>query len=61
VFIGCADDISFCAVLCKGLAAMGFAMDEGLHATGYKQMAVVVVVSVEVSVCGDLWVCIGLM
>jgi hypothetical protein len=39
---------------------MGFVMDEGFHAEGYERMAVVVMMSVEMGMCGDPWVCVGL-
>ena len=38
----------------------GFFMDKGFHAEGYERMAVVVMMSVEMGMSGDPWVCVGL-
>ena len=47
MFVGDSDDVAFCAVLCKPLAAVGFVMDKSFHAKGHKRVAVVVMMAVE--------------
>ena len=53
---GCAQNISLHTMLCKGFALAWFLVDQGLHSNGDEWPGVVVVLAIEVSVCGDLGV-----
>ncbi len=60
VLVGCADDIPLGAVLGKRFAAVGFVVDKGFHAQGDERVCVVVMMTVEMRMGGNVGVCIGL-
>jgi hypothetical protein len=60
MLVGCTDNITFLAVLGECFTVMRFIMDKCLHANGYKWMSVVIMMTVEMCMGGDVRVHIGL-
>ena len=60
MLVGCTNNITFCAVLGECFMVMRFIVDKCFHADGYKWMSVVIMMTVEMCMGGDVWVCIGL-
>jgi len=61
VFEGCAEDESLITMLGEGLATLGLFMHKRLHADGDEWVGVVVVGTVDVRVCREVGMDIGLL